>query len=83
MEAIHIAVLCAFIILIVVLYMRYLTGEGFATIKQKTTKLSEWMKVNPRAPYVEYIRANPESNIVEYTMLRRTPANKIQDSLRV
>lgn len=59
--------------------------EGFATPREKASALSRWVSDNPRALYAEYIVANPESNIVEYSKIKElyaqgklNPANSIR-----
>lgn len=88
MELICLAVICVFVILLCVLYFKYWSNEGFASLDQKAGALSSWLRARPSASYGEYIEANPESNIVEYTKIRsllrksaREP--KISEALRI
>lgn len=68
MDAIKIAIICVAVLLVIILIRGQ--SEGFSTVEEKAQQLSGWMTQHPTAPYVEYIQANPESNIVEYTKLR-------------
>ena len=68
-----IALICA--IAIIWLYSRA-RQEDFATPAQKASVLYGWISTHPKAPYSEFIRANPESNILEYTEGKRMLAIK-------
>lgn len=61
--------------IVVILVLLYLGGfcctEGFANVEDKARHLSSWLIDNPDAQYIEFIKANPESNIVEYTKLKQ------------
>lgn len=78
METIYIALICAFVILWI--YYNGIPGftqsEDFATLDEKARHLTTWIQMHPTGPYVEFIKANPDSNIVEYTKLRQLLATR-------
>lgn len=67
---IQIALICAILVIILIVLACMQREEDFATVEDKATQLSKWMRAHPGAPYVDFIRANPDSNIVEYTKMR-------------
>ena len=70
---IQFALLCAVIIVLIYFYCG--RREDFANVTAKATQLSQWMNAHPNGSYDEFIRNNPESNIVEYTKLRDITAS--------
>ena len=69
-----VAIICVYLYL---LAMRVYAGqtEDFTTNEEKATQLSQWVTENPSSPYTNFIQANPESNIVEYTKLKELLSN--------
>lgn len=49
-------------------------SEDFATVEEKASQLTRWIDNHPTGPYIEFIQANPDSNIVEYNKLRELSA---------
>ena len=62
-------IVCAFIIILIWTFIRR-PREDFATVEEKANQLSKWFVTHPNGKYVEFVRDNPESNIVEFTKLR-------------
>jgi len=92
------ALLCVIIVIILALIAVFAfvacralhPREDFANIDEKVAHLREWVQARPRAPYTEYITANPDSNIVEYARLRQLQSRHmlhdsraLRDALRV
>lgn len=80
-------VLCIVIIVVVLVIYQALRDreEDFATVREKATALSQWMRAHPRATYREFISENPESNQVEYMKLRTQAKSldKLIESLKI
>lgn len=68
------AIIVALVILVIFIVIRHSQpnfAEDFANVDSKATVLSNWFAQHGQsARYVDYIRDNPDSNIVEYSRLR-------------
>lgn len=60
---------CVFIIILIWTFIRR-SREDFATVEEKANQFSKWFMTHPNGKYAEFVRDNPESNIVEFTKLR-------------
>jgi len=57
------------IILIVALIIYWFSKESFTTIDDKARVYVRWFATNPNPVYVNFLRDNPDSNIVEYNKM--------------
>jgi len=75
---VSLALACALILVFLFIWRAYRHNreEDFATPEEKARTLRDWFWNHTAATYNEYILANPESNIVEYTEFRKMLTNK-------